>query len=272
MGSGQYSTKFLYLLRNFGGTIWLADVSLVPRPHPAHARRRGLVSQVQILGLAPETWSGQSNHRAAFIEIMRKYFNRTAQSMLWDSLSNTEQFVISPADASHTKEWPNPCSLVKIRFSEVLALDVGTCTYTPPEPGFPLPIMHQASHSFMIVAHIPDRLHILAFAVIKCHASYQKTHYFLYITSAAYLDIHDKPEGTMCSSKLTASVLMVLFLIAATEGDNGAEWSRLYPFGQDEGDQRLDNISSPAIMLRTPFVFFHQNQSTVFVSLVNVLC
>ena len=35
--------------------------SLVPRPHPAHVRRRGLVSQVQILGLAPEAWSGQSN-------------------------------------------------------------------------------------------------------------------------------------------------------------------------------------------------------------------
>ena len=33
--------------------------SLVPRPHPAHARRRGLVSQVQILGPAPETRSGQ---------------------------------------------------------------------------------------------------------------------------------------------------------------------------------------------------------------------
>ena len=27
---------------------------LVPRPHSAHARRKGLVSQVQILGLAPE--------------------------------------------------------------------------------------------------------------------------------------------------------------------------------------------------------------------------
>ena len=26
--------------------------NLVPRPHPAHTRRRGLVSQVQILGLA----------------------------------------------------------------------------------------------------------------------------------------------------------------------------------------------------------------------------
>ena len=74
----------------------------------------------------------------------------------------------------------------------------------------------------------------------------------------------------MCSSKLTASLLMVLFLAAATEGDNGAEWSGLYPFGQDEGDQRLDGVSSSAIMLRTPFVFFNQNQSTVFVSLVNV--
>ena len=33
--------------------------SLVPRPHPAHARRRGLVLQVGMLGLAPETRSGQ---------------------------------------------------------------------------------------------------------------------------------------------------------------------------------------------------------------------
>jgi len=30
-------------------------VSLVPRLHPAHTRRRGLVSRVQICGLAPET-------------------------------------------------------------------------------------------------------------------------------------------------------------------------------------------------------------------------
>ena len=42
----------------------LNQSSLVPRLHPAHARRRGLVSQVQILGLAPEAWSSQSNHRA----------------------------------------------------------------------------------------------------------------------------------------------------------------------------------------------------------------
>ena len=41
--------------------------SLVPKPHPAYTRRKGLVSQVQIFGLAPEAWSGQSiaNHRAA---------------------------------------------------------------------------------------------------------------------------------------------------------------------------------------------------------------
>ena len=51
---------------------WRSLLSLVPRPHPAHTRRRGLVSQVQILGLAPEVWSGQSNRRAAFIGIMRQ--------------------------------------------------------------------------------------------------------------------------------------------------------------------------------------------------------
>ena len=48
------------------------NVSLVLRPHPAHARTRGLVSQVQILGLALEAYSGQSNHRVAFIGIIRK--------------------------------------------------------------------------------------------------------------------------------------------------------------------------------------------------------
>ena len=37
----------------------VGGTSLVPRPHPAHARRRGLVSQVGMLGLAPETRSGQ---------------------------------------------------------------------------------------------------------------------------------------------------------------------------------------------------------------------
>ena len=36
------------------GQLWqrVTVYSLVPRPHPAHARRRGLVSQVQILGPA----------------------------------------------------------------------------------------------------------------------------------------------------------------------------------------------------------------------------
>ena len=60
--------------KNGGGlrTRTRLNHSLVPRPHPAHARRRGLVSQVQILGLAPETWSGQSYRRTAFIGIMQK--------------------------------------------------------------------------------------------------------------------------------------------------------------------------------------------------------
>ena len=31
---------------------WPPLINLVPRPHPAHARRRGLVSQVQTLGAA----------------------------------------------------------------------------------------------------------------------------------------------------------------------------------------------------------------------------
>ena len=46
--------------------------SLVPRLHPAHARRRGLVSQVQILGLALEGWSNQWNRRAAFIIMLKR--------------------------------------------------------------------------------------------------------------------------------------------------------------------------------------------------------
>ena len=57
---------------------------------------------------------------------------------------------------------------------------------------------------------------------------------------------------------------MILLLAAASEGENGTEW-RFYPFGQDEGDQRLDGVSSSAIMLKTPFVFYNQNQSTIFV-------
>ena len=36
------------------GECSLVASSLVPRPHPAQARRRGLVSQVQIIGVAPE--------------------------------------------------------------------------------------------------------------------------------------------------------------------------------------------------------------------------
>ena len=41
-------------LLNIGTVTELLLASLVPRPHPAHVRRRSLVSQVQFLGLAPE--------------------------------------------------------------------------------------------------------------------------------------------------------------------------------------------------------------------------
>ena len=33
--------------------------NLVTRPHPAHMRRSGPMSQIQMLGLAPEAWSDQ---------------------------------------------------------------------------------------------------------------------------------------------------------------------------------------------------------------------
>ena len=45
-------------------------ISLMPRPHPAHVRRRDLVSQIQILGLAPEALSDLSNLGVALIGIM----------------------------------------------------------------------------------------------------------------------------------------------------------------------------------------------------------
>ena len=63
------------------------------RPHPAQARRRGLVSQVQILGLAPEAWSGQSNHKAVFIGIVRKQ-EQLLQSYCSKRIPNPTQFVI----------------------------------------------------------------------------------------------------------------------------------------------------------------------------------
>ena len=77
-----------------GAASCRVSFSLVPRPHPAHARRRGLVSQVPILGLAPETWSGQSYCRVAFIGIMHSYFNRTAQSDIMKFIIHTGKFVI----------------------------------------------------------------------------------------------------------------------------------------------------------------------------------
>ena len=52
---------------------WLWKFCLMPRPHPAHARRRGLVSKLQIRGLAPEAWNDQWNCRAPFIASKNKY-------------------------------------------------------------------------------------------------------------------------------------------------------------------------------------------------------
>ena len=75
--------------------------------------------------------------------------------------------------------------------------------------------------------------------------------------------------GTMRSSKPTVALLLILFSAAVSEGESVPEWS-LYPFGQAEGDWRLDNVSSPAIILRSPFVFYHRNQSTIFVSLIQL--
>ena len=63
------------------------------RPHPAHARRKGLVSQVQILGLAPEVWSGQSNRIVAFTGIMQKR-EQVLQSHCTTVMKFTDQFVI----------------------------------------------------------------------------------------------------------------------------------------------------------------------------------
>ena len=62
--------------------VWWST-SLVPRPHPAHARRKGLVSQVQILGLVPETWSGQSYRRTAFIGKVPVRYRPNAASGGW---------------------------------------------------------------------------------------------------------------------------------------------------------------------------------------------
>jgi len=52
------------------------------------------VSQVQILGLAPEAWSCQSDRRAAFSRSENKYFNRTAQSDVMIFIFHSDKFVI----------------------------------------------------------------------------------------------------------------------------------------------------------------------------------
>ena len=52
-------------------------LSHMPRPYLAHTRRRGLMSQVQILGLAPKVLSDKWNCRAAFFGVMRRWKNFT---------------------------------------------------------------------------------------------------------------------------------------------------------------------------------------------------
>ena len=91
----DWPSMLLELTQGFG--LVTPDSSLVPRPHLAHARRRGLVSQVQILGLAPKAWSGQSDRRRAFIRItwqQNKYFNHTAPSDVMIFIFHTDKFVI----------------------------------------------------------------------------------------------------------------------------------------------------------------------------------
>ena len=58
------------------------SLSLYPDPTQAHTRRRGLVSPVQISGLAPAlaALSNQWNRRVAFSGSKNKYFNHTDDS------------------------------------------------------------------------------------------------------------------------------------------------------------------------------------------------
>ena len=61
--------KIYVFLKLWGGALcWYKKFtkmySLVPRPHPAHARRKG--DRSGVTSPSPETWSGQSNCRAAF--------------------------------------------------------------------------------------------------------------------------------------------------------------------------------------------------------------
>ena len=84
--------------------IWYFVCSLMPRPHPAHARRRRLVSQVQILGLAPEAWSTQSNHKMRKQEqVLQTYrSNRVIRFII-----QHQQFVILQLQGFNTSASPN---------------------------------------------------------------------------------------------------------------------------------------------------------------------
>ena len=57
----EHSYDFYFEADIITVTSWSWKLCLKARPHPAHVRRRGLVSQAQILGLAPEAWSNKWN-------------------------------------------------------------------------------------------------------------------------------------------------------------------------------------------------------------------
>ena len=57
----------------------------MPRPHPAHTRRRGLLSQVQILGLAPSLMTSWI--------YLRKVRLVTLSSILWLFFTSTQMLV-----------------------------------------------------------------------------------------------------------------------------------------------------------------------------------
>ena len=114
----------------------------MPRPHPAHMRRRGLVSQVQILGLALEAWSGQSNRRVANnLKWEQALPIVLFQLMLWNPLSNTDQplqgfntSLFKPKDSRLWHQTPPPSYVSWVGMDTRLApipfnLPANTCVY-----------------------------------------------------------------------------------------------------------------------------------------------
>lgn len=66
---------------------------LFPNPTQLTPRKRGLVSQVQVLWLTPEVWSSQWNHRVAFIG-MQEVGQVTTQSDVMKVIISTDKLVI----------------------------------------------------------------------------------------------------------------------------------------------------------------------------------